>query len=139
MAFSKELEESRELMLDFAKLRQITARGEDVLPVVVQDTASLEVLLLAYVNAEALRLSIIEKRAIFWSTSRQELWRKGETSGDMLTLKEVRVNCEQNSLVFLVEKTQKGVCHTHDRDGSTRRSCYYRRMSDEHALEFLAE
>jgi phosphoribosyl-AMP cyclohydrolase len=131
------VEESDRLMLDFAKLRKIAAGSVDVLPVVVQDAHTLEVLLIAYVDAQALRLSIKEKRAVFYSTSRQQIWRKGETSGDKLLLKEIRVNCEQNSLLFLVEKTGGGACHTVDASGQHRSSCYYRRIKDEHLLEFV--
>ncbi|GAB4442471.1 MAG: hypothetical protein OHK0011_24880 [Turneriella sp.] len=131
------VEESDRLMLDFGKLRKIAAGEVDVLPVVVQDATTLEVLLIAYVNAEALSLSIKEQRAVFYSTSRQEIWRKGDTSGDTLALKEIRVNCEQNSLLFLVEKSGKGACHTRDASGKTRSNCYYRRLKDNELLEFI--
>lgn len=128
MSTAHEIEESLTLTLDFDKLGSIGRRGFAVLPVVVQDAASLEVLLIAYVNAEALRLSLAEKRAVFFSTSRGEIWRKGETSGDWLDLEEVRVNCEQNSLLFLVHKRGIGSCHTKGADGKTRSNCYYRRV-----------
>ncbi|MFZ5627502.1 MAG: phosphoribosyl-AMP cyclohydrolase [Spirochaetota bacterium] len=131
------VEESDRLMLDFGKLRKIAAGTAEVLPVVVQDATTLEVLLIAYVNAEALRLSVEEGRAIFYSTSRQEIWRKGDTSGDTLSLKEIRVNCEQNSLLFLVDKAGKGACHTRDAAGKTRSNCYYRRLRGKELLEFV--
>merc|ERR1711879_88323 len=63
-----------------------------------------------------------------WSTSRKELWIKGKTSGDYLDLVEVRCNCEQNSLLYLVRPRRTGACHTKDSKGRTRRSCYYRRL-----------
>lgn len=132
-----DVEESDKLCLDFAKLRKIAQGPVDVLPVVVQDAASLEVLLIAYVNDEALKLSIREGRAIFYSTSRNEIWRKGDTSGDVLALKEIRVNCEQNSLLFLVDKAGHGACHTKNAAGKTRSNCYYRRLKDGALLEFL--
>ncbi len=131
------VEESDRLMLDFGKLRKIGAGTADVLPVVVQDATTLEVLLVAYVNEEALRLSIHEQRAVFYSTSRQEIWRKGDTSGDTLPLREIRVNCEQNSLLFLVDKAGHGACHTRDASGTTRSNCYYRRLKDAELLEFV--
>lgn len=138
MSSAAELEESGRLLLDFGKLRKIAAGSADVLPVAVQDAESLEVLLIAYVNAEALRLSLAEKRAVFWSTSRNEIWRKGDSSGDVLALREVRVNCEQNSLLFLVDKAGKGACHTRGTNGETRSNCYYRRLKDNELLEFVA-
>ena len=131
------VEESDRLMLDFGKLRKIAAGTADVLPVVVQDAKTLEVLLVAYVNDEALRLSIQEQRAVFYSTSRQEIWRKGETSGDTLSLGEIRVNCEQNSLLFMVDKAGSGSCHTRDASGKTRSNCYYRRLKSTELLEFI--
>lgn len=132
-----ELEESVNLELDFSKLGEIGRKNFLVLPVAVQDAVTHEMLLIAYVNAEALRLSLAEKRAVFYSTSRGEIWRKGETSGDWLDLEEVRVNCEQNSLLFLVRKRGSGSCHTKGADGKTRSNCYYRRVKSEVLLEFL--
>lgn len=67
---------------------------------------------------------------MLWSTSRNELWRKGETSGDVLDLVEVRVNCEQNALLYIVQPRKGGVCHTRDASGKTRESCYYRRLTE---------
>lgn len=130
-----ETEESTKLMLDFKKLKAIAMGAEDVLPAVIQDAESKEVLLIAYVNAEALRLSLAEKRAVFYSTSRGQIWRKGDTSGDTLALREIRVNCEQNSLLYLVTKTC-GACHTKDASGKTRQSCYYRRILSGSDLDF---
>lgn len=132
-----ELEETEELKLDFNKLLSVAATGEKLLPVVVQDYQSGEVLQVAYANEEALRLSLIEKRAIFYSTSRRTLWRKGETSGDVLHLREIRVNCEQNSLLFLVEKAGEGSCHTSNQSGKHRSSCFYRRLRENGKLEFV--
>lgn len=137
MATPHEIEESSADFLDFEKLVQIGAAGEPVLPVAVQDADSLEMLLIAYVNREALRLSLSEGRAIFYSTSRREIWRKGESSGDALQLIETRVNCEQNSLLFLVRKTRPGVCHTKDAAGQTRPTCYYRKMAASGILEMI--
>lgn len=131
MSASAEIEESTGLKLDFNKLAQVAATGEALLPVAVQDAHTLEMLLIAYVNAEALKLSIAEKRAVFFSTSRREIWRKGESSGDILKLKEIRVNCEQNSLLFLVTRTTGASCHTRDASGIARGSCYYRRLEEE--------
>ena len=132
-----EIEESTELHLDFEKLFNIAAGGVPVLPAVIQDSHSLEVLLIAYVDEEALRLSIREKRAVFYSTSRREIWRKGEVSGDILYLDEIRMNCEQNSLLFLVRKGGNGVCHTKNPQGQNRQSCYYRRVISVNTAEYV--
>jgi len=133
----EELEEGRELHLDFDKLAKVAQTGVPVLPAVVQDARTHEVLIVAYVNQEALDYTLEHGVAAFWSTSRNELWVKGATSGDSLRLVEVRVNCEQNSLVYLVEPLGKGACHTQDAAGNTRVSCYYRRIGDGGALEFI--
>ena len=74
---------------------------------------------------------------MLWSTSRDELWHKGATSGDVLDLVEVRVNCEQNSLLYRVVPRTGGACHTVDAAGVARKSCYYRRLSGEVSLEFV--
>jgi phosphoribosyl-AMP cyclohydrolase len=125
----KELEENSRLCLDFGKLIKITKFGMKVLPVVVQDWQSKNVLGLVYVNAKALRLTLKKGQAVFWSTSRNELWLKGETSGCTLKIKEVRVNCEQNSLLFLVETANGlGFCHTKDEQGNYRKTCFYRKL-----------
>ena len=72
---------------------------------------------------------------MLWSTSRNELWHKGATSGDTLDLVEVRVNCEQNSLLYRVRPTTGGACHTTGPDGRARPGCYYRRLTGPHTLE----
>ena len=80
----------------------------------------------------ALRYTLEHGVATFWSTSRNELWVKGATSGDTLQIVEVRVNCEQNSLLYLVRPLGKGACHTKDAAGNTRECCYYRRIAGDH-------
>jgi phosphoribosyl-AMP cyclohydrolase len=134
----KELEESATLKLDFSKLRQVGASGETVLPAVVQDADTKDVLLVAYVNPTALEQSLQTRIATFWSTSRQELWIKGKTSGDYLDLVEIRVNCEQNSLLYLVRPRTGACCHTKKADGEHRSTCYYRKLEGSE-LEFLPD
>ncbi|MCD8482664.1 MAG: phosphoribosyl-AMP cyclohydrolase [Verrucomicrobia bacterium] len=99
--------------LDFHKLQSIGQGSEAVIPVVVQDANSGAVLMLGYVNEYALRTAFAEKIAVFWSTSRNELWRKGATSGHAMPLIDVRINCEQNSILYLVEPNAGG-CVSHD-------------------------
>ena len=127
---SKALEEGYELRLDFAKVNKVAQGGAAVLPVAVQDAESKELLIIAYANEAALRHTLEHGIATFWSTSRNELWIKGATSGDTLQIVEVRVNCEQNSLLYLVRPQGVGACHTKDAAGKARPSCYYRRIQD---------
>ncbi len=134
---SNHLEEGTGEVLDFSKLRQIAGIDEEVLPVVVQDSGTREVLIVAYVNRLALEESLKTGVATFWSTSRNELWVKGATSGNALGIDEIRVNCEQNSLVFLVTPQGDGACHTRDSDGRYRTGCYYRRVKPSGELEFV--
>ena len=117
------VEEGNTLLLDFAKCDGL--QGMAVLPAVLQDAVTLDVLMIGYMNEEALRLSLSEGRVVLWSTSRNELWRKGATSGDCLFISDVRTNCEQNSLLILVRKEGAGVCHTKGADGLTRPTCYF--------------
>ena len=124
---ANELEEGSELRLDFGKLAKVATRCPTVIPVAVQNADTKEVILVAYTNEEALKLSIETRIATFWSTSRNELWIKGKTSGHYFELVEIRVNCEQNSLVYLVRPKGEAICHTRNSAGKPR-NCYYRRL-----------
>jgi phosphoribosyl-AMP cyclohydrolase len=123
-------EEGAELQLDFGKLHKVAQGGQLVVPVVLQNAATQEVLYVAYANEQALRETLRTRTAVLWSTSRNELWYKGATSGDVLDLVDVWVNCEQNSLLYRV-RPRGGVCHTRGSDGRARPSCYYRRLADD--------
>ena len=129
-----ELEEGTRLVLDFGKVAAVAASGARVVPVVLQDADNGGVLFVGYANEQALEASLRERVAVLWSTSRNELWRKGATSGDLLELTEVRVNCEQNSLLYLVRRTTGGACHTRTRSGSSRPGCFYRVVTGELTL-----
>ena len=133
---SKALEEGCELMLDFGKLTKVASTAAAVVPAVAQNVDSGEVLLIGYVNELALQTAMREGLATFWSTSRNELWIKGKTSGDYLELVDVRVNCEQNSLLYRVRLKGGGACHTKGSDGKARSGCYYRRLKSDGTLEF---
>ncbi len=124
----KELEEGKELRLDFSKIAKIAVKCQDVIPVAVQNADTNEIILIAYLNELALKTAIQTRTAVFWSTSRNELWEKGKTSGETFELLEVYVNCEQNSLVFKVRPRRGGICHTKNRQGEPR-NCYYRRLN----------
>ena len=134
---SKALEEGSELMLDFGKLRKVASTDAEAVSAVAQDVDSGEVLLVGYVNKVALQTALEEGLATFWSTSRNELWIKGKTSGDYLELVEVRVNCEQNSILYRVRLKGAGSCHTKGSDGKARLGCYYRRIRPDGTLEFV--
>ena len=128
-----ELEEGTNARLDFAKLRKIAETGQEVLPVVLQHADTGDVLFIGYANRHALSETLRLRQAVLWSTSRNELWHKGATSGDWLDLVDVRVNCEQNSLLYRV-RPRSGVCHTKDESGQTRALCYYRDVVDTETL-----
>ena len=133
------LEEGNELTLDFAKLAKIAAKCPDVIPVAVQNADTREVILVAYTNEIAMRKSFAERTLILWSTSRNELWEKGKTSGETFDLLEARVNCEQNSLLYIVRPRRGNICHTKNARGEAR-NCYYRRVDLEtQALSFVED
>jgi phosphoribosyl-AMP cyclohydrolase len=93
-------------------------------PAIVQDAASGRVLMLAWMNAESLRLSVAEGRAVFWSRSRGQLWRKGESSGHVQKLHEVRLDCDRDALLLRVEQIGGIACHT------GRESCFFLRLDE---------
>ena len=140
------IEETLELRLDFTKLEKVGAQAAlarsaspehdpGVIPVAVQDASTKEVILVAYTNEYAMRESFAKRKLILWSTSRNKLWFKGETSGETFDLLEAFVNCEQNSLLYIVRPCRGGICHTKNAKGEPR-NCYYRRIDlDTLALE----
>ena len=132
-----ETEEGLALALDFTKLNGVAATGQAVVPVVLQHADTGDVLFVGYANEQALRATLDEGRAVLWSTSRNELWRKGATSGDVLALVDMRVNCEQNSVLYRVRPASSGVCHTTGSDSTSRPTCYYRLISSADELVFV--
>lgn len=134
---TNEIEEGLRVQLDFDKIGKIGRAGQQVVPVVLQDADSGEVIFLGYANELAYRETLARRSAVLWSTSRNELWHKGASSGDVLHLVEVRVNCEQNSLLYRVRKATGGACHTKDAaTGNTRPGCYYRVVDSPDTLRF---
>ena len=132
-----EIEEGNQLNLDFTKLKKVVSCDQDLVPAVAQDVESGEVLIVGYANELALQTTLKENMATFWSTSRNELWIKGKTSGDYLEIIEVCVNCEQNSLLYRVKPKGKGACHTKNKDGTPRSGCYYRAIKNTNELKFI--
>ena len=120
-----------DLLIDFGD------DGQKLLPVVTQDFTTKEVLILSFINKEAFDETRRSGYATYWSRSRNELWKKGLTSGDMLKIEEIRINCEQNSLLFLVTPQGKGACHAKKDDGTPYSSCYYRKIKNDNSLEIV--
>lgn len=102
--------------------RQIKWNEQGLVPAIAQDWQSGEVLMLAWMNPESLELSVREGRAVYWSRSRQALWRKGEESGHVQKLKELRIDCDADTVLMKVEQVGGIACHT------GRRSCFYRKL-----------
>ena len=123
-------EYTTDVMIDFGN------DGDKLLPVVTQDSTTKEVLILSFVNKLAFDETVKSGYATYWSRSRNELWKKGMTSGDMLKVDEIRINCEQNSFLFLVTPQGKGACHAKKEDGNPHSSCYYRKI-DGDKLDFI--
>lgn len=122
MNHDRDLEEGDELRLDFDK-------HGGLLPVVVQDAESSQVLMVAWSNSEAFAETLRSRLATFWSTSRRALWKKGLTSGDTLRVVQILVDCDQDALVYRVVREGGGVCHTLDpASGKHRDSCFYRQL-----------
>lgn len=124
-------EYTKELLIDFGQ------DGDKLIPVVTQDFKTKEVLILSFANKEAFEETRKSKYATYWSRSRNELWKKGLTSGDLLRVEEIRINCEQNSLLYLVTPEGKGACHAKMEDGNPYSSCYYRKIKDDDKLEIV--
>jgi phosphoribosyl-AMP cyclohydrolase len=102
-------------------LSEIKYDASGLVPAIVQDASTNEVLMLAYMNAEALGLTLSTGETHFWSRSRQELWHKGATSGNIQRVVEVRVDCDADTLLILVNPAG-AACHT------GMRSCFYRKI-----------
>lgn len=92
---------------------------DGLLPAIAQDSESGQVLMLAWMNAEALALTLAERRAVYWSRSRQALWRKGETSGNVQELVDIHLDCDGDTLLLSVRQIGGGACHT------GRRHCFF--------------
>ncbi|MDZ7757861.1 phosphoribosyl-AMP cyclohydrolase [Rhodohalobacter sp.] len=116
---------------------QFEKRG-GLLPVVVQESSTGDILMIASVNKEAVDHTIKSGKATFWSTSRKELWVKGETSGNTIWIDDILIDCDQDALVYKVRLEGDGVCHTKNELGKFRKSCFYRSLDlDNTKLTFL--
>jgi phosphoribosyl-AMP cyclohydrolase len=106
-------------------LNQLKWNADGLLPVIAQDSASGRILMQAWVNAEALLTAQSEGKAVYWSRSRNRLWRKGEESGHVQKLNGIYLDCDADSLIYEVEQIGGIACHT------GRYSCFYRKLVDE--------
>ncbi len=106
------------------ELAAIRYDDRGLVPAIVQDLDG-TVLMLAWMNADTLRLTFDERRMVYWSRSRQEVWRKGDTSGDVQELREAYYDCDADVLLFKVVQHGRGACHTGEY------SCFFRRFEDD--------
>ena len=102
----------------------ILFQKSDLIPVIIQDTDTKDVLMLGFTNKEAVKLTIKTKTAWFWSRSRQKLWNKGESSGNFLHVQEMWTDCDTDTLLYLC-KPDGPTCHTGER------SCFFREIKGE--------
>jgi phosphoribosyl-AMP cyclohydrolase/phosphoribosyl-ATP pyrophosphohydrolase/phosphoribosyl-AMP cyclohydrolase len=93
-------------------LERVRYNDDGLVAAIVQDADTRAVLMMAWMNAETLRMSLEQGRTVFWSRSRQEVWRKGDTSGDRQFIRSAWVDCDGDTLLFLVEQEGAGACHT---------------------------
>jgi len=103
--------------------------ADGLVPAIAQDAQSGKVLMMAWMNRESLQLTVDEGRAIYWSRSRQKLWRKGEESGHVQKLKDLRLDCDADVLLLSVEQVGGIACHT------GRERCFYRQYQDSQWIE----
>lgn len=112
-----------------AWLDEIKWTEDGLVPAVARDADSGEMLMLAWMSRESLALTAREGRAVYWSRSRKKLWRKGEESGHVQKVREIRLDCDKDVIVLSVEQIGGIACHT------GRRHCFFRRLEGEHWVE----
>lgn len=106
-------------------LSQIAWNKDQLVPAIAQDFKTNEILMMAWMNREALALTVSEQRAIYYSRSRQKLWRKGEESGHVQKLHDIRLDCDNDVILLKVEQIGGIACHT------GRRHCFFQSLIDE--------
>jgi len=102
------------------ELAGVAWNADGLVPAIVQEQGTGQVLMLAWMNEESLRRTFAEGRTVFWSRSRGELWRKGDTSGDRQWVREAYYDCDADTLLFVVDQDGAGACHTGEH------SCFFR-------------
>ena len=106
--------EALPLRVTAEQLAAVRYDANGLVPVIAQDVDTKAVLMMAWMNAETLQMTLDEGRMVYWSRSRQEVWRKGDTSGDRQFVREGYYDCDGDTLLFLVEQEGRGACHTGD-------------------------
>ncbi len=114
-------------MSDLLKNLKFDERG--LIPVVAQDYRTGEIRMVAYANEEAIRKTLETGYAHYYSRSRQKLWKKGETSGELQRVREIRVDCDNDTLIYLIEQEKNRACHTGERN------CFFRNLEGEYVLK----
>ncbi len=94
------------------QIAQVGFNADGLVPAIAQDVETGDVLMMAWMNAESLAMTMSEKRMVYWSRSRSELWRKGDTSGDRQFVVEAFIDCDGDTLLFKVRQEGAGACHT---------------------------
>jgi len=112
-----------------AWLNKINWAEDGLVPAIAQDAATGRVLMVAWMNREALKLTVTTGVAVYWSRSRKKLWRKGEESGHTQTVKELRLDCDQDVVLLQVEQKGGIACHT------GRESCFYSKLVNNEWVE----
>jgi len=107
-----------------AVLDEIAWNTDGLVPAIAQDAKTRDVMMMAWMNREALSETIATSEAVYWSRSRQQLWRKGEQSGHKQKVQEIRLDCDNDVIILLIEQVGGIACHT------GRRSCFYRRLEN---------
>jgi phosphoribosyl-AMP cyclohydrolase/phosphoribosyl-ATP pyrophosphohydrolase/phosphoribosyl-AMP cyclohydrolase len=107
------------------QLEAVKFNDDGLVAAIVQEEGTNEVLMMAWMNAATLRQSLEEGRTVFWSRSRQEVWRKGDTSGDRQFIRSASYDCDGDTLLFVVEQEGRGACHTGNK------SCFFRAFGPE--------
>lgn len=105
-------------------LAQVRYNDDGLVAAIVQDVDTRAVLMMAWMNAETLRMSLEQGRTVFWSRSRNEVWRKGDTSGDRQFIRRASYDCDGDTLLFEVEQEGRGACHTGEY------SCFFRAFGE---------
>lgn len=105
-------------------IQQVSWNADGLVPAIAQDGKTGRVLMMAWMNRESLELTVREGRAVYWSRSRGKLWRKGESSGHVQLVRELRLDCDGDTVLLVVEQQGGIACHT------GRTSCFYRVLQD---------
>ena len=113
-------------------LKKVSFNDKGLLPVIVQDIDGGEVLMMAWMNREALKKTITSGKAYFWSRSRKKLWLKGESSGHYQLVREMWIDCDEDTLLIKVEQI-KAACH------KGYKSCFFRKINKEGKIELIGE